>query len=315
MKISVLDAGTLGDDLSLSVLDAFGTVAVYRTTAPDEVALHVGDSDVVVLNKIKLNASNLSNARNLKLICVTATGFDNIDLDYCREHGIAVCNVVGYSTQCVAQLTVSMALSLMTHLEEYTAYVRSGGYTASGCANRLTPVYHEIAGKTWAIVGYGNIGRAVGRVAEALGCRVIVNKRTPVEGVACVDFETACREADILSIHTPLNDQTRNLLDREHIAMLKKDAIVINVARGAVTDEAALAEAILEDRIGGLGVDVYSVEPFPQAHPFTAILDRPNVVLTPHMAWGGYETRVRLLWEMAKNIESFTRGEKRNRID
>ena len=315
MKISILDAGTLGDDLSLSTFDAFGTVDVYRTTAPDEVAAHVGDSDVTILNKIKLNASNLSNAGNLKLICVTATGFDNIDLNYCREHGIAVCNVVGYSTQCVSQVTVSMALSLMTHLREYDECVRNGSYTSGGCANRLTPVYHEIAGKTWAIVGYGNIGRAVGRVAEALGCRVIVHKRTPVEGVSCVDFETACREADILSIHTPLNDQTRNLLDREHIAMLKKDAIVINVARGAVTDEAALADAIAEGQIGGLGVDVYSVEPFPQSHPFTAILDRPNVCLTPHMAWGGYETRVRLLDEIVENIRAYLRGERRNRVD
>ena len=315
MKISVLDAGTLGDDLSLSVLDAFGTVVVYRTTVPDEVALHVGDSDVVVLNKIKLNASNLSHAKNLKLICVTATGFDNIDLDYCREHGIAVCNVVGYSTQCVSQVTVSMALSLMTHLREYGECVRDGSYTSGGCANRLTPVYHEIAGKTWAIVGYGNIGRAVGRVAEALGCRVIVNKRTPIEGVACVDFETACREADILSIHTPLNDQTRNLLDREHIAMLKKDAIVINVARGAVTDEAALADAIEEGRIGGLGVDVYSVEPMALEHPFQKILSYPNVCLTPHMAWGGYETRVRLMEEVGENIRVFLAGDRRNRVD
>lgn len=287
MRITVLDVGTLGEDLSTACLCELGELTVYSSTAPEEVAAHVGDADVIIFNKVRVNESNLSEARNLKLICVTATGYDNVDLAYCRRRGIAVCNVVGYSTQCVAQVTVSMALSLMTHLEEYTAYVRSGGYTAGGCANRLTPVYHEIAGKTWGIVGFGNIGGAVGKVAQALGCRVLVNKRTPIEGWDCVDFDTVCRESDILSIHTPLNDGTRNLLDRAHIAMLKKNAIVINVARGAVTDEAALAEAILEDRIGGLGVDVYSVEPFPKEHPFTAILDRPNVALTPHMAWGG----------------------------
>lgn len=315
MRISVLDAGTLGEDISTDLFLHFGEVRVYTSTAPEEVAEHVGDAEAVILNKIKLNESNLAGAEHLKLICVTATGFDNIDLAYCRRRGIAVCNVVGYSTQCVAQVTVSMVLSLMTHLAEYTACVRDGSYTRSGCANRLTPVYHEIAGKTWGIVGFGNIGQAVGRVAQALGCRVLVNKRTPIEGWECVDFDTVCREADILSIHTPLNDGTRNLLDRAHVDMLKPNTIVVNVARGAVTDEAALADAIIAGRLGGLGVDVYSVEPFPAEHPFTAILDRPNVCLTPHMAWGGYETRVRLLEEVFENIRAYLCGERRNRVD
>lgn len=315
MRISILDAATLGEDLSLELFSQFGEVRAYPFTASEEVAAHVADADVVITNKMKLGEANLSGAKQLKLICVTATGFDNIDLSYCRAHGIAVCNVVGYSTQCVAQVTVSMALSLMTHLSEYTDYVRSGLYTSGGCANRLVPVYHEIAGKTWGIVGFGNIGGQVGAVAKALGCRVLVNKRTPIEGWECVDFDTICRESDILSIHTPLNDTTRNLLDRTHVEMLKKDAIVINVARGAVTDEAALAEAIEDGRIGGLGVDVYSVEPFPASHPFHRILDLPNVCLTPHMAWGGYETRVRLLEEIVENILSYLAGERRNRVD
>ena len=315
MRIVVLDAGTLGEDLSLEPLEALGEVTVYQSTAPEEVAAHIGDAAVVVLNKTRLGAQNLCDAKHLKLICVTATGYDNIDLAFCRERGIAVCNVVGYSTQCVAQVTVSMALSLITNLCEYTEFVRNGSYSVSGCANRLTPVYHEIAGKTWGIVGFGNIEQAVGNVARALGCKVIVNKRTPIEGWNCVDFDTVCCEADILSIHTPLNDSTRNLLDREHIDMLKKNAIVINVARGAVTDEKALADAIKEEKIGGLGVDVYSVEPFSKEHPFTAILDRPNVCLTPHMAWGGYETRVRLIDEVAENIRSYLAGERRNRVD
>ena len=249
MKISILDASTLGEDISLDLFSKFGEVRVYSNTAPEEIADRVSDADVVITNKLKLGENNLSGAKSLKLICVTATGFDNIDLAYCRAHGIAVCNVVGYSTQCVAQVTVSMALSLITHLPEYTAYVRDGRYTNGGRANCLTPIYHEISGKTWGIVGFGNIGGQVGAVAKALGCRVLVNKRTPVDGWECVDFDTICRESDILSIHTPLNEGTRNLLDRDHIAMLKRDAIVINVARGAVTDEAALADAILEKKI------------------------------------------------------------------
>lgn len=314
-KLCFLDAATVGDDVSLDLFRSFGELTVWQTTSPDEVSEHIGDCEVALLNKVKLNADNLKDAHALRLICVAATGFDNIDLAYCRSRGIAVCNVVGYSTQSVSQVTASMALSLITHLPEYSTYVAEGSYSHSGIANKLTPTYHEIAGKTWGIVGYGNIGRRVAKIAEALGCRVIVYKRTPVSDAECVDFETICRTSDILSIHTPLNDGTRGLLDREHIAMLKTDAIVINVARGAVTDEAALAEAIKEGRIGGLGVDVYSVEPFPASHPFTEILTFPNVCLTPHMAWGGYETRVRLLGEMAENIAAFDRGERRCRVD
>ena len=315
MKIVFLDAATIGNDLTYESFEEIGEVVVYPTTSDAEFEEHISGADVVVINKLKLNAYNLPKAPTVKLICLAATGFDNVDLNYCRKNGIGVCNVVGYSTQSVAQLTLSMALSLYTHLGEYTDFVRSGEYTKNGLANRLTPVYHEIAGKTWGIVGYGNIGKQVARVAEALGCRILVYKRTPVEGLQCVDFETVCQKSDILSLHVPLNDTTRNLLDKEHIAMLKKDAVVINVARGAVTDEAALTDAVLEKRIGGLGVDVYSKEPFDVDHPFNKIKHLPNVLFTPHMAWGGYETRIRLLGEIKENIISFFAGKCRCRVD
>ncbi len=315
MKIVFLDAATIGDDLTYESFEALGEVIVYPTTGEAEFEAHIRGAEVVVINKLKLNASNLPVAKDLKLICLAATGFDNVDLDYCRQNGIGVCNVVGYSTQSVAQLTLAMALSLYTNLGQFTDFVRRGEYTKGGLANRLTPVYHEIAGKTWGIVGYGNIGKQVARVAEAMGCRVLVYKRTPIEDAECVDFDTVCQKSDILSLHVPLNEQTRNLLDAEHIAMLKKDAIVINVARGAVTDETALADAIMEDRIGGIGVDVYSKEPFDVDHPFQKIKHLPNVLLTPHMAWGGYETRVRLLGEIKENIISFFAGKNRCRVD
>ncbi|MBR2927235.1 MAG: hydroxyacid dehydrogenase [Clostridia bacterium] len=315
MRITVLDAATLGDDISMDIFSQFGEVTVLQSTSQEEVADHVKGAEVLLLNKVKLNRANLAKASDLRLICVAATGFDNIDLEFCRERGIAVCNVVGYSTQSVAQVTVAMALSLLTHLPEYERVVKSGAYTARGIPNCLTPTYHEIAGKTWGIIGFGNIGGQVGAVARALGCHVLVNKRTPIEGWECVDLERICRECDIISIHTPLTEQTRNLLDAEHIAMLKRDAIVINVARGAVTDEKALAKALIEKRIGGLGIDVYSAEPFGKDHPFYALLGCENACLTPHMAWGGYETRVRLLEEMAENIRAFLAGERRNRVD
>lgn len=314
MNIVFLDAATIGSDINLSIFEKYGKLTVYQTTPQDDFVKNVGDSDVIIINKLKVGRDNLPLCKNVKLVCVTATGYDNIDLEYCRERGIAVCNVVGYSTQNVAQLTLAMALSLICHLNEYNRSVADGRYSNGKSANILIPVYHEIYGKTWGVVGYGNIGKQVARVAEALGCRVIANKRTPTDGVECVDIDTLCRESDIISVHTPLNDVTRGLISRERIALMKKDTIFINVARGAVTDENALADAIIEGRLGGLGVDVYSKEPFPKDHPFARIAGRDDVFLTPHMAWGSYEARVRCCEEICLNIDAYLRGEKRCRV-
>ncbi len=313
-KITFLDAGTLGADINLSMFEKFGQLTVFTSTPEEDFSQNVGDSDVIIVNKIKVGRQNLPACKNVKLVCVTATGYDNIDLDYCRENGIAVCNVVGYSTQNVAQLTVAMALSLVCRLNEYNRSVADGTYSRGNSANILSPVYHEIYGKTWGIVGYGNIGKQVSRVADALGCRVIVYKRTPVDDAECVDIDTLCRESDIISVHTPLNDGTRGLISRERIASMKRDTILINVARGAVVDERAVADAILEDRLGGVGIDVYSKEPFPVEHPYTEVAGRDNVILTPHMAWGSYEARVRCLEEIMMNIDAFLKGEKRSRV-
>ena len=314
MRIVVLDAATLGDDLSLAPLDEVGDVTVWRTTAPEETAARVREADVVILNKIRLNESNLSGSR-VRLICVAATGYDNIDTAWCRAHGITVSNVVGYSTDSVAQLTVSMALYLANRLPEYTRAVRTGDYTRSGIANKLSPAFHEIAGKTWGIAGYGNIGRKVASVARALGCKVIAYKRTPVPEIDCVDLPALCRESDIISVHLPLNDATRGLFSREMIALMKPDALFINVARGAVADEQALADALAGNRLGGLGIDVYTREPFPQDHPFYRLREDDRVCLTPHMAWGALEARERCLREMILNIRAFENGTPRNCVN
>ncbi len=314
MKITFLDSATIGSDIDLSMFKPLGELVVFETTSQEEFADHVADSDVIIINKIKVGRDNLPTCQKLKLICVAATGYDNIDTVYCRDHGIAVCNVVGYSTQNVAQVTVSMVLSLICHLTEYNRSVADGTYSGGKVANILTPIYHEIYGKTWGIVGYGNIGKQVGTVAKALGCNVIVHKRTPIEGENCVDIDTLCREADIITVHTPLNDGTRGLISRERIAMMKDDSILVNVARGAVVDEEALADALLAGKFMGVGIDVYSKEPFPADHPCAKIAGRDNVILTPHMAWGSQEARVRCCNEMALNIKAFQAGEKRNRI-
>lgn len=315
MKIVVLDGATLGEDLSLAPLYSVGEVTEYKTSNAEEVIERIADADVIVINKIKMNESNLDYAKSLKLICLAATGYDNVDVEACRKRGIGVANVVGYSTHSVAQVALSLALSLYTHIPEYTSYVRRGDYTGSGVANALTPVYHELCGKTWGVIGLGNIGRQVARCARIMGCRVLAYRRKPDEEFECVSLEKLCAESDIITVHLPLSDSTRNIIDEEHIALMKRNVVLVNVARGAVTDEKAIAEAIKEERIGGFATDVYSVEPFSENHPFYSILDYDNVLLTPHMAWGAYESRERCLSEIVKNIEAFYEGRERNRVD
>lgn len=315
VKIVILDAATLGDDMEFSLFDPMGGVEVYQTTSESELGERIADADVIIVNKIKLNAKNLPAVKNLKLICVTATGFDNIDLDYCRENKIGVCNVKGYSTNSVAQLTVSMALSLLMNLPSFDRYVKDGSYTKSGVQNYLKPAFHEAAVMKWGIVGLGNIGKTVARAAQALGAEVIVYTRTKNPDYNCVGIDELCAGADIISVHTPLNESTRNLINKERIAKMKNNAVFINVARGAVADERALADAVKNKKIGGIGIDVYSAEPLSADSPYNEILAYDNVIFTPHMAWGAYEARVRCMEEIKKNIEAFFNGETRNRVD
>lgn len=314
MNIVLLDTGTLGADVDLSPIRQAGNATEYHTTAPEQIAERIRDAEVVVTNKMKLGPSNLSDAKRLRLICVTATGYDNIDTSYCAAHGIALCNVPGYSTESVAQLTLAMALSLANHLEDYRTFVRNGSYTASGMANHLSPPYHELSSLTWGVVGGGAIGGRVAMLAEAFGCRVLMCRRTPDDRFEQVTIDELCSRSDIVSLHVPLTDETRGMISRERIASMKQGALLINVARGAVTDEVALAEAIENGHLGGLGIDVYSTEPFPKDHPFGRILDRPNVCLTPHMAWSAIEARNRCVSVIGENIASFERGDRKNRI-
>lgn len=315
LKISILDAGTLGDDIDFSMFNVFGSVNIYDKTKQEDIAGRIEDADVIIVNKIKLNEANLDFADKLKLICVTATGFDNIDIDYCRKRGIAVCNVKGYSTDSVAQVTMAMALSLINKLPQYDTYVKNLSYTGSGVQNCVSPVFHEMSRLTWGVVGLGNIGKRVAKLAKAFGCNVLAYKRTPDPEFECVTIEELCKEADIISVHLPLSEETYKLIDKQLISKMKKTAIVINVARGAVVDETELVKAIQEEKIGGLGIDVYSTEPMTQDSPYTQITDRNNVIFTPHMAWAAYESRVRCMEEIVKNIYSFFEGELCNRVD
>ena len=315
MKIKILDKSTMGDDISGTLLERFGEVTEYGATSREELPSRISDADIVVLNKIRIDRTALEAAKKLKLICVFATGYDNVDIEAARERGVAVCNVPAYSTDSVVLMTLAKVLALCTHLYEYSSYVESGEYSRSGAANRLTPVYHELSGKVWGIVGYGNIGRAVAAAARALGARVVVNKRTPIDGIDCVDIETLCRESDIITLHCPLNEETRNLISKERIALMKSDVILVNEARGAVVDEAAVAAAVLDGKIGAFGCDVYSSEPFVESHPYNEIKSHKNVILTPHCAWGAYEARERCMGIISDNIENFITGKSKNRVD
>ena len=313
-RIVVLDAATLGDDLCLAPLEAEGEVVVYRTSPPDTVKERITGADAVILNKVKIGEDQLPDGEAApKIICIAATGYDNIDLEACRRHGVGVANVKGYSSDSVAQVTVGLALNLVCRLPAYCKATADGSYTKGGNANQLTPVYHEVAGMTWGVVGAGRIGSRVADVARAFGCRVLTNRRTP-DGVS-VDLETLLRESDIVTVHTPLTAETRGLIGERELSMMKDGAILVNMARGAVTDEAAVAAAVVSGKLGGLGCDVYSIEPFPESHPYYAIRDRENVLLTPHMSWGAYEARARCLEEMILNMRACFAGELRNRVD
>lgn len=315
MHIVVLDRASLGEDLSLAPLERFGRMTVYDTTTTDEAPKRVKDADVLIVNKVRITKEVLDAASHLSLICEFATGYDNISLPDARSHGVAVTNVPAYSTESVALFTVATVLSLYTHLPSYTEYVRNGSYTASPVPNCLTPAYHEIAGKTWGIVGCGNIGGRVARIAEALGARVIVCKRTPDARFLCVDADTLCRESDIITLHCPLNEGTYHLIDRERIAMMKKEVILVNEARGNVVDAAAVADTLLDGRLGGFGSDVYAAEPLREDDPLYAVRRLDRVLLTPHAAWGAYEARERCLSVICENITAYLEGKTKNRVD
>jgi len=315
LKIAVLDAATLGEDIDLSLFEELGDVTVYGTTPPNLTAERAAMADVCVINKVKMTAEVLEGAPDLRLICIAATGYDNIDTAYCRKHGIAVCNVPGYSANSVSQLTLAMVLAASVNLNAFTGATRDGTYTAGGVQNILTPVFHELAGKTWGIVGYGGIGRKVADGARALGCRVVACKRNPVDDVECLSLDEVLSVSDIISLHVPLSDATRGMIGERELSLMRDGAFLVNVARGAVTDEAAIVRALKSGKLGFFGCDVYSTEPFSEDHPFYGIREMDNVCLTPHMAWGAYEARARCMDEILQNIRSFMEGGNRNRVE
>lgn len=316
-KIVLLDRETLGEDAPVSKFEQVGELEVHARTAPGEVSEHVGDAEIIVVNKVLLG-ENLQKNPSVKMICLTATGYNNVDLDYCKSHGIAVMNVVGYSTDSVAQHTILLALSVMESLPYYLDFTKSGKYSQSGLANHIGRPFREITGKTWGIIGLGAIGRRVAAIAEAFGAKVQYFSSSGVdreERYKRVSLEELLKTSDVVSVHAALNEKTKGLLGREEFRLMKPGAILINVARGAVLDEGALAEALDEGELFGAGVDVFSEEPFPENHPYQKMKHPEKLQLTPHIAWASNEARVRVIDEILLNIEDFYKGGTRNRVD
>lgn len=318
MKIVILERNSVGTDVSVDSIKDFGEVTVYRNTLLPEVAERVKDADIIIANKAPLNESTLKDAKNVKLICEFATGFDNVDIPYCRERGIGVCNVRNYCSEMVAQHSFAMALALSEKLMHYDNYVKSGEYGAQDRFSNFDIPFYELAGKTWGIIGMGNIGQTVAKIASAFGCKVIfysVTGKSKVTEYKQVDFETILKESDFLSLHCPLSDITRNLIDKAALSKMKKTAVLINVARGPVVNNTDLYEALENGTIAGAGLDVLEKEPIADDNPLGKIKDSDKLIITPHLAWASVEARTRCVSMTYDNIKAFLNGETLSRVD
>ena len=310
MKIVFLDVASMGKDLDYSRFYDLGEVTMYDYTKEDEIAERVADADVVVTNKMMINEKTVGDATNLKLVCVTATGTNNLDKEFLYRRGIEWRNVAGYSTETVAQHTFALLFWLIEKLPYYDEYVKSEKYVNDMQFTHFTNVFHEISGKTWGIIGLGEIGRRVAGLAKAFGCNVVyysTSGKNHNPDYKEVDFDTLLRESDIISVHAPLNSDTEGLMDAEAFDKMKNTALFINVGRGPIVDEAALADALEAGKIAGAGLDVLTKEPMAEDNPLRRIKDSVRLIITPHIAWAGVEARTRLMSIVADQIEEFSR--------
>lgn len=318
MKIVFLDIKTLGYKINVSGLHRFGEVLVYDHIPDEDAGRFISDADIIITNQNKLDERNLEKAENLKLICAAATGYDNIDTDYCGARGIAVANVPGYAAGSVAQHTLSMLFYLLSHSRYYDDFVKSVTYSKAE-----DPIHHgkdfiELEGKTWGIIGLGAIGRKVAVYAGGLGCKVIyysTSGENRNEDYPSVPLEELLRTSDVISIHAPLNERTKDLIGLEQIRQMKKSAYLLNLGRGGIIRESDLAEALMKEQIAGAGLDVFETEPLPADSPLLKLKDKDRLFMTPHIGYGSVEARNRLMETVEKNIEAFLSGAQYHRVD
>lgn len=305
MKIVFLDAATMGSDISFAPLQALGELVCYDSSTPAEAAERVRDCDVLVVNKVKVTPGLIDSAPSLKLICEAATGVNNIDLDYAAGKGIPVRNAAGYSTESVVQTTFMHILALCGHSRYFDSAVKSGDYSRSGMFTDVTVPFRELAGKSMGIIGMGNIGSRVARVAEAFGMKVSyfsTSGTSHCKEYPSLSLEDLLSGSDIVSIHAPYNSRTAGLIGGEQLGMMKKTAILVNMGRGGIVDEAALVSALDSGKIAGAALDVFSAEPLPGDSPLLRMRHPERIVLSPHIAWASVEARERLMGMIADNI-------------
>jgi len=304
MKIVFLDSKTLGSDINLDQFDSLGEVIYYDFTAPCDVLERVKDADVIITNKAIVNKNTMENS-NIKLICITATGMNNIDLEYAQEKGIPVKNVAGYSTSSVAQLTFSYILQFVQKINFYDNYVKSGGWENSDIFTNNDKPFYELNGKTVGIIGLGNIGKEVAKIATAFGCKVIyysTSGKNNDNRYKNVSLEVLLKESDIISIHCALNEQTNNLLNKNNLDNLKDGAILLNLGRGGLVNEQDITDTLNNGSDIYFATDVTTVEPIQKSSPLLTINDKERVIITPHIAWASIEARTRLMDLVYKNI-------------
>lgn len=308
MKIVFLDSKTIGDDIDLNCLEQLGELEKYDYSTQEEAYERTKEADVVIVNKVEINEASIGAADHLKLVCVTATGTNNLDKEYLDKRNIAWRNVAGYSTETVAQHTFAMLFFLLEKLSYYDAYVKTEKYVNDVTFTHFANVFHELYGKTWGIIGLGAIGRRVAEIAKLFGCNVIyysTSGRNNNADYERVSFDELLAQSDIVSIHAPLDENTQGLMDMNAFEKMKNTAILINVGRGPIINEQALADALNNGQIAAAGLDVLCKEPMSEENPLRFIKNSERLIITPHIAWASIEARNRLVALVAKNIEEF----------
>lgn len=307
MKIVFLDAKTIGEDVSLEAFNKFGEFVTYETTSKDQTVAHVGDAQVVLTNKVVIDSEIMDKCPQLRLICITATGMNNVDLAYAAKKGIEVKNAAGYSTESVTQMTFTLALYLIGQSRFYDDFVKSGDWTKSGLFTNVERPFFELKNKKWGIIGFGTIGKNVAKVADAFGANVSYYSTSGANNDSSylrMELSEMMSECDIISIHAPLNEKTHGLIKKEQLGLMKKGAILLNLGRGGIVNESDLADAI--DNNGILaGIDVVATEPIEADNKLLHVKKKDNLAMSPHIAWASREARVELMKIVTQNIRDF----------
>ncbi len=307
MKIVFLDAASIGEDVSLEPISSLGELVTYPFTSAEQVEERIEDCDILIINKVQIGRQQIDWGKSLKLICIAATGTNNVDLEYAASKGIPVKNVAGYSTESVAQVTVAMLLGLSCHTTYYDNKVKSGNYTEGNLVSDVTRKWSELHGRRLGIIGLGTIGSRVAALAEAFGmevCYYATSGKPHSDKYQCLSLEELLKTSDFISVHAPLNEKTKNLITYNKLALCKKTAKVINIGRGGIINEEDLVKALNNNLIEGIGIDVFSKEPIPADSPYFNIEDKTKAILLPHIGWTSKEARTLLVAKIAENIKN-----------